>query len=295
MCDKKNRHLGRSTIPAIDTSNEEVKGYKGIHLYHFWLSSCSQRVRIVLLEKDLDWVSHEIDISPAGMEHTTAEYQSIHPGGLVPALVHDGQVITESIDIIDYLDQCFPDPPLRPDGEQQQREMLEWMGRADAAQHSLKTLTHEFLFKPDRMTPDQLAHFLEHHQNEELRDFMEVFCSDNGIPKSEIDAELKLQHDEFSALDRALKDQHWLIGDLFSLADIAWIPNVRRFDIMMYPLDRHPNLKAWYERFKERSSFKKGITDHEIPPALAHFAEYSQQRASENTGISVFGPLAVAS
>jgi len=273
-------------LPIIETLNRKVRAYKGIHLYHFWLSSCSQRVRIVLAEKNLKWVDHVVDISPRGLEHATDDYQSIHPEGLVPALVHDGKVVIESIDIIDYLDERFPEPLLRPGSESGRREMLEWMSRAEGAQHSLKTLTHEFLFKPDRMTPDQLIEFLENHHNDELREFMKIFCSERGFPKSEIDSQLKHQHDNFVALDRALRNQDWLIENSFSLADIAWVPNVRRLDIMSYPLDRHPNLLAWYERFKTRPSYLKGVTDCEVQPALIHFREYGDQRAAEGTGIA---------
>ena len=279
-------------MPPIETTNAEVKSFRGIHLYHFWLSSCSQRVRIVLAEKKLDWVDHTVDISPRGLEHMTPEYQSIHPDGLVPALVHDGQVIVESIDIIDYLDEKCPEPPLRPADKSQQAEMHELMQRADAAQHSIKTLTHEFLFKPDRMRGEQLENFLSNHNNQELCDFLRVFGSEEGIPKSEVEADLTLQHDEFAALDQKLDGRSWLVGDAFSLADIAWIPNVRRLDIMLYPLDRHPNLKAWYERFQTRPSYQNGVTDSEIPPALAHFREYSEERAAEGTGITTYGPLA---
>ena len=168
----------------------------------------------------------------------------------MPAVVHDGQVIIESIDIIDYLDERYPNPRLRPLSEDGLHEMHVWMERADAAQHSLKTLTHEFLFKPGRMTPDQLARFLTNHRNEELCEFMKVFCSEQGFPKSEIDSELKHQ-------------------------------------------DRHPNLLAWYERFEDRSSYRKGMTDCEIPAALIHFKKYSEQRAAQGTGITAFGPLAV--
>jgi glutathione S-transferase len=279
-------------MPIIETSNIEVQAYKGIHLYHFWLSSCSQRVRIVLAEKNLEWVDHTVDISPQGLEHATDAYQSIHPLGLVPALVHDGQVIIESIDIIDYLDQTFPEPPLNAVSENGKREMHQWMGRANAAQHSIKTLTHEFLFKPNRMTSEQLKRFLEKHKNEELREFMKVFCSDEGFQKSIIESELRLQHDEFVALDEALEGHDWLVENTFTLADIAWIPNVRRLDIMMYPLDRHPNLLAWYERIKIRPGYINGMTDCEIQPALEHFAEYSKQRAGKGTGVSSFRPLA---
>ena len=84
-----------------------------------------------------------------------------------------------------------------------------------------------------------------------------------------------------------------MIENKFSLADIAWIPNVRRLDIMMYPLDRHPNLNAWYQRFRKRESYIKGIDASEVPPALAHFKEYSEQRADDGTGVASFTPLAV--
>jgi glutathione S-transferase len=279
-------------MPIVETGNKDVRVLDGLHLYHFWLSSCSQRVRMVLAEKNLEWVDHPVDISPRGMNHMTEEYQSIHPDGLVPALVHDGQVIIESIDIIDYLDQYFPEPSLHPKDTTQQHIMHEWMRRADAAQHSIKTLTHEFLFKPDRMRGEQLSEFLANHKNEELCEFLKVFGSDDGFPKEEIDSELKLQHDEFVALDAALNDREWLVGDQFSLADVAWIPNVRRLDIIQYPFDRHPNLADWYERVKARPSYRTGIADSEVPPAMVDFRDYSLQRALEGTGVASFGPLA---
>lgn len=278
-------------MPVIETSNHEVKASKGLHLYHYWLSSCSQRVRVVLAEKNLDWVDHPVDISPMGMEHATEAYQSIHPQGLVPALVDDGQVVIESIDIIDYLDTRFPEPPLRVSSEAGQKEMQRWMAHADAAQHSIKTLTHEFLFKPDRMTPDQLAQFKQKHKNKELCDFLEVFCSEQGFAKAEIESELKIQHDAFAALDQALKNQQWLVEDTFSLADVAWIPNVRRLDIMLYPLARHPHLYAWYQRFRKRPGYRTGIEGSEIAPALDHFRKYNEHRRQEGDGITAYMPL----
>jgi len=278
-------------MPLIDSSNQEIKTYKGLHLYHFWLSSCSQRVRIVLAEKNLDWVDHVVDISPAGMQHATEEYQSINPQGLVPSLVHDGRVIIESIDIIDYLDEHYPQPQLRSTSESGKGEMFNWMNRADDAQHIIKTLTHEFLFKPERMSPPQLAQFLIKHKNNELREFMTLFCSEEGFPKVMIESELKVQHDEFVALDDMLKDQVWLVEDTFSLADIAWIPNVRRLDMIGYPLEIHPHLLAWFERFKQRASYQQGITRYEVPQAMEHFQEYVAQRTAEQTGVTSFAPL----
>ena len=276
-------------MPLIETSNEEVKSFTGLHLYHFWLSSCSQRVRIVMAEKNLDWVSHEIDLEK---QHATPEYQSIHPDGVVPALVHDGQVIIESIDIIDYLDTTYPEPPLRPSSDDAIAEMKQWMRDADSAQHSIKTLTHEFLFKQHKMPPEAFHALSQTHNNKELVEFMRVWSSDDGFPKSEIESELKLQHDYFMQLDQALEGQDWLVANTFSLADIAWISNVRRLDLMLYPLDLHANLNTWYERFQAKPAYLKGISEFEIPPALADFNAYSLARAEQGTGVSSFKPLA---
>ena len=277
-------------MPLIETSNEKVKSFTGLHLYHFWLSSCSQRVRIVLAEKGLDWKSHEIDLEK--MEHATPEYQSIHPHGVVPALVHDGQVIIESIDIIDYLDTIYPEPPLRPSSEASVTEMHKWMQDADGAQHSIKTLTHEFLFKQNVMPPAVFDEFEQRHNSEELVDFMRVWSSENGIPKDEIESELKLQHNFFEQLNDALDGKDWLVDDMFTLADIAWISNVRRLDLLHYPLDIHPNLLAWYKRFQEKPSYVNGIRAFEIPPALADFNAYSLERGKQGTGVKSFKPLA---
>ena len=97
-------------MPLIESESEEVKSLQGLHLYHFVMSNCSQRVRLALAEKGLAWTSHHVDI-PAG-EQLSASYRRIHPAGLVPTLIDDGQVIIESNDIIDYLDQHFPGPAL---------------------------------------------------------------------------------------------------------------------------------------------------------------------------------------
>ena len=279
-------------MPVIETQNETVKSYKGLHLYHFWLSSCSQRVRVVLAEKNLEWVDHPVDISPAGMEHATEEYQSINPNGVVPTLVDDGRVIIESIDIIAYLDERFPEPSLLPENPAMRDEMSRWMKKADESQHSIKTLTHEFLLKSGRMNAEQLEAFLQQHQNPELCEFMRVFCSEEGIPRAEVESELAIQHEAFKQLDNVLDGNNWLVGDSFSLADIAWIPNVRRLQLMGYPLELHPALSAWFARIQKRPSYQLGVSDCEIKPALEHFAQYVAEREQGDTGISSYRPLA---
>jgi glutathione S-transferase len=72
-----------------------------LELHHNALSTCSQKVRLVLAEKGLDFASHEIDLM-AGGQHDP-EYVKLNPNHVVPTLVHDGHVILESSLILRYL------------------------------------------------------------------------------------------------------------------------------------------------------------------------------------------------
>jgi maleylpyruvate isomerase len=86
-----------------------------VKLYSFYRSSAAYRVRIAL---NLKGVSHEIvsrHLTKGGGEHLSAEFQRINPQMRVPALVlNDGSVLTQSLAIIEYLDETHPQPPLLP-------------------------------------------------------------------------------------------------------------------------------------------------------------------------------------
>lgn len=109
----------------ITTRNKEVLGLKGLHLYHGDISNCSMRVRMALAEKGAPWVSHHLDLKKN--ETRTPAYFSINPYGLVPALVDDGVLLIEFDDIIEYLDDKFSDPPLRPADPAQREEVHRWL------------------------------------------------------------------------------------------------------------------------------------------------------------------------
>ena len=80
-----------------------------LELYHFDKSTCSQKVRICLAEKGLDWVNRHVDLP--GSEHVMPAYLALNPNGVVPTLVHDGTPIIESTVICEYLDELYPYEP----------------------------------------------------------------------------------------------------------------------------------------------------------------------------------------
>ena len=71
-------------------------------LYHSPYSTCSQKVRLALAEKGLEYTSREISF--AREEQLTPEYLKLNPNGVVPTLVHDGEPVTDSSCIMEYLD-----------------------------------------------------------------------------------------------------------------------------------------------------------------------------------------------
>ena len=85
-----------------------------LQLYNYFRSSPSYRVRIALHLKGLEFEYKPIHLLKNGGEQNSEEYRKINPAREVPALAHDGQIITQSVAIIEYLDECFPSPSLFP-------------------------------------------------------------------------------------------------------------------------------------------------------------------------------------
>src|SRR5258705_1782023 len=81
-------------------------------LYTFFRSSASFRVRIALNHKGLDYEAALVNL-PKG-EHLEAKYKSVNPQSLVPALEDGGRLLTQSLAIIEYLDEAHPGPKLLP-------------------------------------------------------------------------------------------------------------------------------------------------------------------------------------
>ena len=85
-------------------------------LYTFFRSSASYRVRIALNVKGLAYEQAAIHLRRGGGEQLKPAYKAINPQALLPALEDDGQVFSQSLAIIEYLEEHYPKPPLLPSG-----------------------------------------------------------------------------------------------------------------------------------------------------------------------------------
>lgn len=215
---------------------QEARELEGLHLYHYGFSPCSQKVRMVLAEKGLGWTSHYVDLSKG--EQLTDAYRRVNPNGVVPALVHDGTIVIESSDIMEYLDGCFPDPPLRPRRQQELVEMRLWVARQDSIQRAVTILSQEFVFGA-------------------------FGRNGTSVSRSTIAGAVRQAGDALAEVNRHLGGRTWLVGNALSLADLAWIVAVHRFALMRYPMAMHQPLRAWYKRMRRLTSFRQSVLAYE--------------------------------
>jgi maleylacetoacetate isomerase len=83
-------------------------------LYGYWRSSAAYRVRIALNLKGLAYETRPVHLVNNGGEQHAPDFQALNPQELVPCLVDGGQVFTQSMAIMEYLDDTHPAPPLLP-------------------------------------------------------------------------------------------------------------------------------------------------------------------------------------
>lgn len=244
----------------ITPTNQAVLSFKGVHLYHSGLSNCAMRVRMTLEEKSVPWTSHHFDLTKK--EHITPEYFGINPNGVVPTLVHDGAVIIESNDIIDYIDKTFPNPPLRPSDAALLEDMYWWMKSAvEIHVKAVKTFIY-FNKMQGRMkqTEQQKKAYESLQTNKELLAFHKR-SSGSGFTQEDADAAAAILDEFFAEANRRLQTQEWLVGEQFTLADITWVPLHFTLSGAGYDFNRFPAVEAWVRRIHQRPSYQKGILE----------------------------------
>lgn len=111
-----------------------------LKLYDYFRSSAAFRVRIALNLKGLDYQAIPVHLVKNGGEQHTADYRALNPQGLVPTLQDDDKVITQSLAIIEYLDETHPTPPLLSDDVYQRALIRSFALQIAADLHPLNNL-----------------------------------------------------------------------------------------------------------------------------------------------------------
>jgi glutathione S-transferase len=243
-----------------------------IELYHFGFSTCSQKVRLVLAEKHLDFDSHEVNLL-AGGQHDPA-YVKLNPNHVVPTLVHDGRVLVESSLIIAYLDDAFPKPPLRPADALGRYAVARWIKHVDDELHPAAPIVtfalgpRNFLLQqPKEVREANLAAIPDPVARATRRSVIE-----HGVKAPEFAGALGVFIDTLDKLEAGLASQRWLSGARFGLADATLLPYLLRLEhLAMDPLlDRsaRPRVADWLARVKTLPSYATAVENWAVPAAV---------------------------
>ena len=282
---------------AEDIQTKEVLDWKGLHLFHFSASSCSQKTRIFLNLKGIEWESHMINL-PQG-ENLTPWYLGINPRGLVPAIVIDGEVHIESNDIIELLDKRFPQNQLIPDRFADR--VSELLRHEDDLHLDLRSISFRFT-QPRGKAPksaEDLQHFRERgsgtvegkpdpNKAREIA-YWENFAKNEGITDAAIKASAARFRTTLDALDQQRGAHRYLLGPDLTVLDIAWFIYVNRLVLCGYPFDQlHPGLSDWFNELRNRPEFYKEVA---IPSHVQEAIDtnHKRQAAAGVTLVEVAG------
>jgi glutathione S-transferase len=227
-------------------------------LYHGWRSSASRRVRLALAEKGLRYESCIVDMVK-GEQHRP-DYLAMNPNGVVPTLLHDGRVLYESSVICEYLDDCFPAPPIRPADPYQRAVMRNFVRWID--EHCLPKLivfNWSVSMQPaaSAWSEQELQQRLACVPSAQRREAWTRVARRPYTEEEKADAMRGLLEllGKMSAL-LAGNGSGWLVGDACSIADIAAAPFVMRIGELNAPaLAQAPDANAWWQRVRARPSF----------------------------------------
>lgn len=250
-------------LDDAEVSNKEVGDWEGVNLIHYGGSPCSQKVRILLNEKNIAWKSHHVDLRRS--EHTTSWFLGINPRGVVPVLVHDGVVHVESNDIMEYVDRLrsarasfFPKDPA-------QRAMVrEELAFQSSLRLATRALTLKFM--PLQAEYPKNSKALDDYRNNGSPDLsrdMEIAwwqsTADKGISRKTLVESFASHRAALRQLEDRLQDQEWLNGRRVSVLDIAWFTTIHRLKVLGYDLSRHPYLLSYYQRLLLRPAFREEL------------------------------------
>jgi glutathione S-transferase len=229
-------------------------------LHHAWRSSASRRVRLCLEEKGLAYESHVVDM--ANMEHHSPDYLKINPNGVVPALIHDGRPLYESGTICEYLDDVYPDPPLRPADPYDRANMRNWIRHVDERIHNLIIFNwrHHLQKVASQWSDAELAERLKKIPSKERQESWLRVARRPYTDKERAAARAKLV-ELLDKMEATLKTSAWLAGPTYSIADITVVPFVKRIDEEIAPDQvtraAHPRVAEWWTEIQSRPAFAR--------------------------------------
>ncbi len=248
-----------------------------IKLYHSPGSLYARQVKIVLAEKNIEYKSHLINLLT--FDNLEPAYIRINPRGVVPTLIHNDKVICDSVAIIQYLDECFPEPALIPAVSKLREIMTYWINLQDdfpmrefmyANYQGIEgVILRRSLQIKEKLIPRLIQNnpdLKKQYQSklEDIKECNQIIRDQQKI--SQINIRVKALLDR---LEEQLSESEWLCGSSYSFADTVWTPVLNSWEelnfIDLSKRAQRTAIATYFERLKNRPSFKVAIQSDEIP------------------------------
>ncbi len=203
-------------------------------LYSYWRSSSAYRVRIALNLKELDYEIVPVSLLPGVSEQRGEEYRAINPQMLVPFFDDGNVAIGQSMAILEYLEETYPDRKLLPEDE------------------PLRSMVRAFC--------NIVACDIQPLGNLRVTEFLK---SEYGVDPQDGWYATWMQRGFEAAEAMAADDGPYVLGERVTLADALLVPqvyNARRFQV---PLDAFPKLVAATDACNELPAFVKAAPEQQ--------------------------------
>ena len=234
-------------------------------LYDNFASVAAQKVRIALHEKGIAWEAVPVDLRAGDM--LDPAYLVLNPAGVVPTLVHAGHVLVESTVINEYLEDVFPAPPLRPASPVDRARMRVWTKRVDEEVHRATGIVSMAVYirhHHRKKSPAELDAYYARMPDRD-REARQREAIALGMEAPNVAVSMQVFARWVDDLDAALAASPWLVGDAFTLADVACIPFVARLEMLamagLWRAGRRPHLARWWDAVTARASYREAVAD----------------------------------
>ena len=225
-------------------------------LYNAPQSTCSQRVRFVLNAKALPF--EEVKLNLLEGDQLKPEYLKLNPNGVVPTLDHDGEIVTDSTVITEYLDEVAPAQSFTPENavaRARMRALMHFIDEMPAAAVRVPTFNLAFLPKFQAMSRDD---FVAMAESKPLRREFMMTMGQSGFPKVEMDAALARLRRSYERMEAEIEKSGgpWLLGRDISLADVAVMPAlVRMHDLGLPDWEDLRHVDTWFDKIRAEPAF----------------------------------------
>ena len=205
-------------------------------LYSYFRSSAAYRVRIALNLKGIDYETVPIHLQKDGGRQKSAEYRAVNPQMRVPALeLPGGDVLVQSLAIIDYLEETFPEPALLPADTRSRAHVRAVADIVACDIHPLNNLAPlNYLRDPLRLDQNAVRGWYHHWILEGL-----------------------------AAVEALIKPGPYAFGAAVTLADICLVPQVANAQRFKVPLEKFPHVLAADAACRELPAFDKARPENQ--------------------------------